>query len=191
MNKAILIGNLASDPEIKTTTNGIAVANFTVAVNRTYTSANGEKEADFIRCVSFRNQAENIGRYIKKGSKVAVEGRIQTRSYDAQDGSKRYVTEIICDSVQFLDSRSGQDNNNGNYNNNSYGNNNYNNNYSNNNNNGYNQNQYQQPSMNTGRNQGFNNSPMNNNPYNKPQQNNDDFFDNQNSIDISEDDLPF
>jgi single-strand DNA-binding protein len=190
MNKAILIGNLAADPEIKTTTTGIAVANFTVAVNRTYTSANGEREADFIRCVSFRNQAENIGRYIRKGSKVAVEGRIQTRSYDAQDGSKRYVTEIICDSVQFLDSRNGQDNNNGNYNNNNsnYGNNNYgNNNY----NNGYNQNQYQQPSMNTGRNQGFNNNPMNNNPYNKPQQNNDDFFDNQNSIDISEDDLPF
>lgn len=185
LNKVILIGNLAADPEIRTTTTGIPVGSFTVAVNRTFTSANGEREADFIRCVCFKKTAENVGRYINKGSKVAVEGRIQTRSYDAQDGTKRYVTEVICDTVTFLDSKGSQDNN---YQGNNYqqGNNYNNNNYSNNNFN--NQNQYQQP-----RNQGFNNN-QNQNPYanknNNFQQQNDDFFDDQN-IDISEDDLPF
>jgi single-strand DNA-binding protein len=108
MNKVILIGNLAADPELKTTVNGISVATFSVAVQRTYTNAQGEREADFIRCVAYRGTADNVGRYLAKGSKVAVEGRIQNRSYNAQDGSKRYITEINCDSVQFLDNRNQQ-----------------------------------------------------------------------------------
>ena len=78
---------------------------FTVAVSRNYTGANGERETDFLNCVAWRKQAENIAKYCTKGSQVAVEGRIQTRSYDAQDGTKRYVTEIIADNVTFLGGR--------------------------------------------------------------------------------------
>lgn len=102
MNKAILIGRLTRDPEMRTTTSGIASTSFTVAISRTYTNQNGEREADFINCVAWRKQAENIAKYCKKGSQVAVEGRIQTRSYDAQDGTKRYVTEVVADNVTFL-----------------------------------------------------------------------------------------
>ena len=102
MNKAIIIGRLTRDPEMRTTTSGLNSTTFTVAVSRNYTSANGERETDFINCVAWRKQAENIAKYCTKGSQVAVEGRIQTRSYDAQDGTKRYVTEIIADNVTFL-----------------------------------------------------------------------------------------
>ena len=102
MNKAILIGRLTRDPELRTTTSGISSTSFTVAVSRTYTNQNGEIETDFINCVAWRKQAENIAKYCKKGSQVAVEGRIQTRSYDAQDGTKRYVTEVLADNVTFL-----------------------------------------------------------------------------------------
>lgn len=107
MNKAILIGRLVRDPEMRTTASGINSTTFTVAVSRNYTGPNGERETDFINCVAWRKQAENIAKYCTKGSQVAVEGRIQTRSYDAQDGTKRYVTEIIADNVTFLGSRSG------------------------------------------------------------------------------------
>ena len=102
MNKAILIGRLTRDPEMRTTTSGINSTTFTVAVSRNYTNPNGERETDFLNCVAWRKQAENIAKYCTKGSQVAVEGRIQTRSYDAQDGTKRYVTEIIADNVTFL-----------------------------------------------------------------------------------------
>ncbi len=102
MNKAILIGRLTRDPEMRTTTSGINSTTFTVAVSRNYTSQNGERETDFLNCVAWRKQAENIAKYCTKGTQVAVEGRIQTRSYDAQDGTKRYVTEIIADNVTFL-----------------------------------------------------------------------------------------
>lgn len=105
MNKAILIGRLTRDPEMRTTTSGIASTSFTVAISRTYTNQNGEREADFINCVAWRKQAENIAKYCNKGSQVAVEGRIQTRSYDAQDGTKRYVTEVVADNVTFLGSK--------------------------------------------------------------------------------------
>ena len=105
MNKAIIIGRLTRDPEMRTTTSGTNSTTFTVAVSRNYTSANGERETDFINCVAWRKQAENIAKYCTKGSQVAVEGRIQTRSYDAQDGTKRYVTEIIADNVTFLGGR--------------------------------------------------------------------------------------
>ncbi len=102
MNKAIIIGRLTRDPEMRTTTSGVNTTTFTVAVSRNYTGANGERETDFINCVAWRKQAENIAKYCTKGSQVAVEGRIQTRSYDAQDGTKRYVTEIMADNVTFL-----------------------------------------------------------------------------------------
>ncbi len=103
MNKAILVGNLTRDPELKTTPSGVSVCTFTIAVNRRFTSADGERHADFIPIVVWRVQAENCGKYLKKGSKVAVCGMIQTRSYEANDGGKRYVTEIVADEVQFLD----------------------------------------------------------------------------------------
>jgi len=106
MNKVILIGRLTKDPEMRTTPSGVATTSFTVAVNRAFTGQNGEREADFLNCVSWRKQAENIAKYCVKGTQVAVEGRIQTRNYDAQDGTKRYVTEIIADNVTFLSTKS-------------------------------------------------------------------------------------
>ena len=105
MNKVILIGRLTKDPEMRTTSNAIATTSFSIAVQRTFTNQNGEREADFINCVAWRKQAENIAKYCNKGSQVAVDGRIQTRSYDHQDGTKRYVTEVIADNVTFLGSK--------------------------------------------------------------------------------------
>ncbi len=105
MNKVIIIGRLTKNPEMRTTTTGTATTSFTVAVSRTYTNQNGERETDFINCVAWRKQAENIAKYCSKGSQVAVEGRMQTRSYDAQDGTKKYVTEVIADNVTFLGSK--------------------------------------------------------------------------------------
>ena len=105
MNKVILIGNLASDPESRTTQSGIAQCSFRLAVQRRFKGANGERETDFLPVVCWRQTAEFAQRYLAKGRKVAVEGSIQTRSYDAQDGSKRYVTEIIANSVEVVGSR--------------------------------------------------------------------------------------
>ena len=105
MNKVILIGRLTKDPELRTIASGNATTSFTIAVNRNFTNQNGEREADFINCIAWRKQAENVAKYCTKGSQVAVEGRIQTRSYDAQDGTKRYVTEVVADNVTFLGSR--------------------------------------------------------------------------------------
>ena len=105
MNKAILIGNLANDPESRTTASGIAQCTFRLAVQRRFANAQGVREADFLTIVCWRQTAELCARYLSKGRKVAVEGSIQTRSYDAQDGTKRYVTEIIADNVEFLGSR--------------------------------------------------------------------------------------
>jgi len=118
MNKVILIGRLARDPEMRTTMSGMNVTRFTIAVTRTYQDQNGERGADFINCVAWRKQAENIAKYCTKGTQVAVDGRIQTGSYDAQDGSKRYTTDIICDNVTFLGSKNDNNsfNNNNNYN---------------------------------------------------------------------------
>lgn len=105
MNKVILIGNLASDVESRTTSSGIATCTFRLAVQRRFVNAQGVREADFLPVVCWRQTAELCSKYLLKGRKVAVEGSIQTRSYDAQDGSKRYVTEIIADNVEFLSSR--------------------------------------------------------------------------------------
>lgn len=105
MNRTILVGRLTADPELRTTPNGIATTRITVAVNR-MPNANGERVADFINVVVWRRQAENVAKFCAKGSLVGIEGRIQSRSYDAQDGTRRYVTEVIADNVTFLGSRS-------------------------------------------------------------------------------------
>jgi len=105
MNKVIIIGNLANDPEAFTTQSGIARSTFRVAVQRRFANAQGVREADFLTVVAWRQAADFCNRYLTKGRKVAVEGSLQTRSYDAQDGSKRYVVEIIADSVETLDKR--------------------------------------------------------------------------------------
>lgn len=108
MNKAILIGNLTKDPELSTTNSGISVCRFTLAVSRRFIGSSGERETDFLNIIAWRSQAENCSKYLRKGSKCAVIGSIQTRSYDAQDGSKRYITEITADEVEFLSSRAGE-----------------------------------------------------------------------------------
>ncbi len=111
MNRSILVGRITKDPELRTTSNGIPTTTFSIAVNRPFSSQGGEREADFITIVAWRKQAENVCKYCNKGSLVGVDGRIQTRNYDAQDGTKRYVTEIIADSVTFLGSKSDRSNN--------------------------------------------------------------------------------
>ena len=101
MNTWIGIGNLTRDPELSETPNGTAVCKFTVAVNRNFTNANGERECDFINVVAWRSLAENCGRFLSKGKKVSVVGSLQTRSYES-NGEKKYVTEIMADEVEFL-----------------------------------------------------------------------------------------
>ena len=104
LNKAILIGHLTKDPEINYTPGeGVAVTKFTLAVDRNFKNQNGQREADFIPIVCWRKLAENVANNLGKGRLVAISGRIQTRTYQAQDGSRRYVTEIVADEVQFLD----------------------------------------------------------------------------------------
>ena len=105
LNKVILIGRLTKDPELRYTPNGTAVASFTLAVNRQRANQQGEREADFIPVVVWQKQAENCANYIGKGSLVAVDGRIQVRTYDAKDGQRRWVTEVIAENVRFLDRR--------------------------------------------------------------------------------------
>lgn len=102
MNKAFLVGHLTKDPDLRYLSNNTAVATFTIAVNRTFANQSGEREADFINVVVWRKQAENVKKYLVKGSLVGVDGRIQTRNYDNQEGKKVYVTEVVADNVQFL-----------------------------------------------------------------------------------------
>ena len=108
MNKTVLIGRLTKDPEIRYLTSGTAVTTFTLAVSRNFANQQGDKQADFIPIVVWRNLAENCAKYLAKGRLVAVLGRIQTRSYDGKDGQKRYATEVVADEVQFLDGSSGR-----------------------------------------------------------------------------------
>src|SRR5699024_1763467 len=120
LNRVVIVGRLTRDPDLRYTPNGIAVANFNVAANRPYKNQQGEQEADFINCVIWRKPAENLATYMKKGSLIGVDGRIQTRSYENQEGKMVYVTEVLAESVQFLESRnasqqSGYDNSGGNY----------------------------------------------------------------------------
>nr|WP_066412934.1 single-stranded DNA-binding protein [Sutcliffiella cohnii] len=106
MNRCVLVGRLTKDPELRYTANGVAVATFTLAVNRTFQNQAGEREADFINCIVWRKPAENVANFLKKGSLAGVDGRIQTRNYEGQDGRRVFVTEIVAESVQFLEPRS-------------------------------------------------------------------------------------
>ncbi|MBF8029181.1 single-stranded DNA-binding protein [Staphylococcus capitis] len=112
INRFIGVGRLTKDPEFRTTPNGVSVTTFTIAVNRTFTNAQGEREADFINCVTFRKQADNVNKFLTKGSLAGVEGRVQTRSYENNEGRRIFVTEVVCDSVQFLDTKNNNGNNN-------------------------------------------------------------------------------
>jgi len=176
MNRVVLVGRLTKDPELRYTQSNKAVATFTIAVNRQFTNVNGEREADFINCVVWGKPAENVSRYMKKGGQVGVDGRVQTRNYQANDGTRRYVTEVVAESVQFLESRSARENNN------NYG-----------QQNSYNQgNSYQQQNNNQRQ-----QTPVQNNNYgsqpasNSANLSNDDFANFGANIDISDDDLPF
>ena len=167
MNRVVLVGRLTKDPELRYTPNGVAVASFTLAVNRTFANQQGEREADFINCVVWRKAAENVANFLKKGSLAGVDGRVQTRSYDGQDGKRVYVTEILAESVQFLEPRNSSKGENANYGapreqDFPFGNNN-------------NQNQQQ----NNRNNQGY------------TRVDNDPFANDGSQIDISDDDLPF
>ena len=179
MNKVILIGRLTREPEVKRTSSDLPYVQFSVAVDRNYQNKNGERQADFINCIAWRNTADLIGRYMHKGNLVGIEGQIQTNSYDdPQTGMRRTTTTVLVEQVQFLEKRQdsasqnvnpfadmvspqsynnqGYNNQQRNYNNNSYGNNNY------------------------------------NNGYNRPEQKQENPFDNiNNQFDISNDDLPF
>ncbi|GLO68258.1 MULTISPECIES: single-stranded DNA-binding protein [Oceanobacillus] len=108
LNRVVLVGRLTKDPELRYTPNGVAVANFTIAVNRPFSNQQGNREADFINCVVWRRPAENLANYMKKGSMVGVDGRVQTRTFEGQDGKTVYVTEIVADSVQFLETKGSQ-----------------------------------------------------------------------------------
>ncbi|MCJ0918677.1 single-stranded DNA-binding protein [Mammaliicoccus sciuri] len=108
INSVTLVGRLTKDPELRTTPSGVEVGNFTLAVNRTFTNQQGEREADFINCIVFRKQAVNVNQYLTKGKLAGVVGRLQTRSYDNKEGQKVFVTEVVCDNVQFLEPKDSQ-----------------------------------------------------------------------------------
>ncbi|OFV71518.1 single-stranded DNA-binding protein [Acetobacterium wieringae] len=110
MNKVILIGRLTRDPEVKNTTTGNAVATFTLAADRRFKNKDGQKEADFIPIVVWGKQAEFVGQYLSKGSQIGLSGRLQVRSYDGQDGQRRYVTEVVADEVYFISTKRKENN---------------------------------------------------------------------------------
>ena len=113
MNKVILSGNLTRDPEAGQTNSGISYCRFTVAVQRRFANADGEREADFLNCTAWRQTAEFISKYFKKGSKICVVGSIQTRSYDGQDGQRKFSTDIVVDEAEFAGSKSDNGSNEG------------------------------------------------------------------------------
>lgn len=162
LNRVVLVGRLTKDPDLRYTPNGTAVANFTLAVNRPFSNQQGNREADFINCVVWRRPAENLANYMKKGSMVGVDGRVQTRTYEGQDGKTVFVTEIVADSVQFLETKGASASHGGQNNN---------------------QNQFQDQNQNQNQNQ--------NQSQNKNQNQDDPFKNNGEPIDISDDDLPF
>lgn len=106
INRIILVGRLTKDSEFRTSPSGVSTATFTLACNRPFKNKNGENEADFINVVTFRKQAENVNNYLSKGSLTGVDGRIQSRSYDNKEGNRVFVTEVVADSVQFLEPKS-------------------------------------------------------------------------------------
>ena len=110
INRVILVGRMTRDPELRRTQNGSAVTSFTLALNRNYNSADGQ-QADYISCVVWNKVAENVEKYCSKGSLVGVEGRLRSRTYDNAQGQRVYVTEVVCDSVQFLETRAQRERN--------------------------------------------------------------------------------
>ena len=108
MNKVILVGNLTRDPELTETPSGVAVCRFAIAVSRDYANADGTRETDFFNITVWRGRAENCGKYLKKGNKVAIVGSLQTRSYEDKDGIKRNVTDVVANEVEFLTPRNAQ-----------------------------------------------------------------------------------
>ena len=112
INRVILVGRLTKDPEYRQTPSGVSVTTFTLAVNRSFTNSQGEREADFINVVVFRKQAENVSKYLSKGSLAGVDGRIQSRSYENNEGRRVFVTEVVADNVQFLEPKNSNQQNN-------------------------------------------------------------------------------
>ncbi|WP_025725074.1 single-stranded DNA-binding protein [Acholeplasma granularum] len=108
INRVVLVGRITRDVDVRSTQSGVSVVSFTLAVNRNFTSASGEREADFINCVAWRSTADFMKNYVKKGNLLGVDGRIQTRNYEDSDGRTVYITEIVADSVQLLESRNSQ-----------------------------------------------------------------------------------
>lgn len=108
INRIVLVGRLTKDPELKYTQSGIAVCSFTLAVNRPFKNRQGENEADFINCVAWRKQAENMANFLKKGGLTGIDGRIQTSGFEGKDGNRVFMTEVVADSVQFLEPKSAQ-----------------------------------------------------------------------------------
>lgn len=111
MNKIMLIGRLTKDPELRYTQSGSAVASFTLAVNRRFANQNGEREADFINCVAWQKSGEFVANYFKKGQMMALEGRLQVRSYDGNDGQRRWVTEVVAEQIEFVGPKDGGNSN--------------------------------------------------------------------------------
>lgn len=163
LNRVVLVGRLTRDPELRYTPNGIAVATITLAVNRPFSNQQGNREADFINIVIWRKQAENVANYLRKGSLAGVDGRLQTRNYENNEGKKVFITEVVADTVQFLESKGSSGNQGGgdNYGSPNQGSSPYNN---------------QNQNQNQGRNQSFSDDP---------------FASDGKPIDISDDDLPF
>jgi len=179
MNNVSLVGRLTKDPELRTISTGNTTCSFSIAVNRQFTNANGEREADFINCVVWGKQAENLAKYCTKGSQVAVTGRIQTRNYDGQDGRKVYVTEVVATNITFLTPKGSNDGNTYNSNQGNY-------------------NNYGAPSIGDNQNYGpvpsFDDVPnanINNNPMETTDLTEDPFKDFGSEVVLSDDDLPF
>jgi single-strand DNA-binding protein len=171
LNRVVLVGRLTKDPELRYTPSGVAVATFTLAVNRTFTNQQGEREADFLNCVIWRKQAENVANFLKKGSLAGVDGRLQSRSYEDQSGKRVYVTEVVAESVQFLEPKGASGGGNNNYNNN-------------NNSGGYPGNSGNQTPFGSDQNQNKRNQG-------RTSFDDDPFANDGKPIDISDDDLPF
>lgn len=162
INNVVLVGRLTSDPSLRFTNNGSAVASFNLAVNRNFTNASGEREADFINCVIWRKPAEALAEYARKGTLLGVTGRIQTRNYENQQGQRVYVTEVVCENFQLLESKNSSEQRNNQQSNQNFGN--------------------GQQSSQQGNLDGFGKfgNQTNANPFGKSQQ-----------VDIKDDDLPF
>ena len=187
INRVVLVGRLTKDPELRYTPSGVPMARFTIAVNRTFSNQQGDREADFIGCIAWRKQAENLANFMRKGSLIGVEGRIQTGSFEGQDGKRVYTTDVVADAVQFLEPRSGggtsQSAPNQQFGGGNYG--------------------GGQPSYNNQPNQQFGGAPMQDSygsyQQNQPPQNQqnytrmdeDPFANSKGPIEVSEDDLPF